>query len=240
MATGQSDVVPRGAVPAGVLERGLSLLECFTLQRPRLQLREIAELSGLDKATALRALKTLVAYGYLERSADGHYWPGPATLRLATIFRRTSNVVSRLEPPIDRIALATGQASAFFIRSGDQRVCLIRDQQQRDFRYFVEVGASVPMSAGGAAAHVLAAFTDYELDTAKQQFVRQHGYYISRGEKNEHLVSVALPVFESDGTFVGAAAITALRAAVTEEQLSQYITLVRREIENALLRLSSD
>lgn len=234
--TAESDKERAGKVPAGVLERGLFLLECFSLQRPRLQLREVAELSGLDKATALRALKTLVAYGFLERSADGYYWPGPATLRLATIFRRTSNIVSRLEPPIERIALATGQAAAFFVRSGDQRVCLIRDQQQRDFRYFVEVGASVPMSSGGAAAHVLAAFTDYDLDSAKQNFVHEHGYYISRGEKNEHLVSAALPVFEGDGTFVGAAAITALRVTVTEDQLAQYIVLVRKEIENALLR----
>lgn len=222
-------------MPEGVLGRGLHLLECFSLERPRLQLRELALASGLDKATALRALKTLVAYGFLEKSEDGHYRPGPANLRLAAIFLATSNLVSRLKGPIEQIALETGQAAAFFVRSGDQRVCLIRDQQRRDFRYFVEVGASVPMDAGGAAAHVLAAFTDYDPNAPKQAFVREHGYYISRGEKNPHLVSVAVPVFETDRTFVGAAAITALRAAVTEEEVTQYIDVIRKRISAALL-----
>ncbi|WP_102960480.1 IclR family transcriptional regulator [Mangrovicella endophytica] len=222
-------------VPTGVLERGLHLLECFSLGAPRLQLRELAQMSGLDKATALRALKTLVAYGFLEKSADGFYWPGPANLRLATIFRSTSNIVSRLEGSIDRIAVVSGQAAAFFVRSGEQRMCLIRDQQRRDFRYFVEVGASVPMDAGGAAAHVLAAYTDFDPANAKQVFVREHGYYTSRGEKNPHLVSTAVPVFESDGSFIGAAAITALRHLVTEDDITRFIEVIQQEIVSARL-----
>lgn len=229
-----NDVAP----PTGVLDRGLHLMNCFSLERPRLQLREISARSGLDKATTLRALKTLVAYGYLERSEDGYYWPGPATLRFAAIFRSTSNVVTRLERTVEKIALLTGQAAAFFIRSGDQRVCLIRDRQKRDFRYFVDVGASVPMSAGGAAAHVLAAYSDFALDSEKIEFVRSHNYYISRGEKNEHLVSAAVPVFEADGEFIGAAAITALRSTVADEDIFECIEVVRREI--ALVMLSTE
>lgn len=221
--------------PSGVLDRGLHLLSCFSLERPRLQLRDLAAQSGLDKATTLRALKTLVSYGFLERSEDGFYWPGPATLRLAAIFRSTSNVVTRLERPIERLALKTGQAAAFFIRSGDQRVCLIRDRQRRDFRYFVEVGASVPMSAGGAAAHVLAAFSGFDLDPEKSEFVREYNYYVSRGEKNEHLVSAAIPVFEADGEFVGAAAITALRSTVSEDDIQKCIAIARQEIALAML-----
>ncbi|PMR78767.1 IclR family transcriptional regulator [Billgrantia endophytica] len=226
-----NDTVP----PSGVLDRGLHLMNCFSLERPRLQLRDIAAQSGLDKATTLRALKTLVTYGYLEKSEDGYYWPGPATLRLAAIFRSTSNIVTRLERTVENIALETGQAAAFFIRSGDQRVCLIRDRQKRDFRYFVDVGASVPMSAGGAAAHVLAAYSGFDLDSEKAEFVLTNNYYISRGEKNEHLVSAALPIFEADGEFVGAAAITALRSTVTDDDIDRCIEVVRREISLAML-----
>lgn len=227
--------VKQAAAPTGVLERGLHLMNCFSLESPRLQLREIALKSGLDKATTLRALKTLVAYNFLERNEEGYYWPGPANLRLAAIFRGTSNVVTRLERPIERIALETGQAAALFIRSGDQRVCLIRDRQRRDFRYFVDVGASVPMSAGGAAAHVLSAYSDFTLEPEKAEFVRENGYYISRGEKNKHLVSAAVPVFEADREFIGAAAITALRSAVSDEDIHAYISIVKREIASEML-----
>lgn len=221
--------------PLGVLDRGLHILECFSLERPRLQLRDIAAVSGLDKATASRALKSLEKYGFLDRSDDGFYSPGAAPLRLAAIFRATSNLVTRLERPIEAIAQKSGHAAALFIRSGDQRVCLIRDRQRRDFRYFVEVGASVPIREGGAAAHILAAYTDFELDAAKAAQAREDGFYISRGERNEHLISAALPVFEADGEFVGAVATTSLRSSVKEEDITRCIEIVRQEIETARL-----
>ena len=34
--------------PAGVLERGISILECFREDRLRMSLRELAECTGLD------------------------------------------------------------------------------------------------------------------------------------------------------------------------------------------------
>jgi len=200
-----------------------------------MQLREIASVSGLDKATALRALKTLTAYGFLERDADGFYSPGPAALRLAAIFRNNSNLVSRLVGPIETIAIETGHAAAFFIRSGDQRVCLIRDRQIRDFRYFVEAGASVSMKSGGAAAHVLEAYTDFDPAQSKQVHVREHGYYVSRGERNPHLLSVALPVFEVDGTFLGAVAITALNPMMSEDDIGLATQKIRKSMASAKL-----
>ena len=164
----------------GVLERGLLILSCFTQRSPRLHLREVAAMTGLDKATALRALKTLTEWGYLERSADGSYSPGAANMRLAAIFRVTSSITSRLEAPIMRISEQVRQTTSFFVRSQDSRVCLARDYAYRDFRYFIEVGASVPLAEGGAAAQVLLAMTEVGAPHGKD--VRENGYYISRGE----------------------------------------------------------
>ncbi|MBO0131942.1 helix-turn-helix domain-containing protein [Agrobacterium burrii] len=41
---------------SGVLDRGLLILSLFNIKRSQMHLREISEISGLDKATTLRAL----------------------------------------------------------------------------------------------------------------------------------------------------------------------------------------
>lgn len=213
---------------SGVLERGLIILSCFTQRTPRLHLREIAGITGLDKATALRALKTLTEWGYLEKSADGSYSPGAANMRLAAIFRVTSSITSRLEAPIMRISEKVRQTSSFFIRSQDSRVCLARDYAYRDFRYFIEVGASVPLAEGGAAARVLRAMT--EADAPYGETIRENGYYISRGERNRHLASIAVPIFEMDGNFLGAITITGIGSDLDDETLIGFTNIVAREV----------
>ena len=214
--------------PSGVLERGLYLLECFTQRNPHQHLRGLAALTGLDKATTLRALKTLVEYGYLQKNADGSYSPGPSNLRLAALFRVTSNVISRLEAPVQQISVRTGLTTSFFVRSNDQRLCLVRDQARRDFKYYVEVGASVPMSEGGAAARVLDAFTGP--DTKRNKRIRADGFYISMGERNKHFASIGIPLFESDGTFLGSIAITGLAVDLTTDELTSFVDIVREEV----------
>ncbi|MEW5423314.1 IclR family transcriptional regulator [Amorphus sp. 3PC139-8] len=214
--------------PTGVLERGLRLLECFTQDHPRRHLKDLSEESGLDKATALRALRTLVEHGYLQKNSDGSYSPGPANLRLSALFRATSNIITRLEAPVQQISQRTGLTTSFFVRSNDERLCLVRDQARRDFRFYVEVGASVAMREGGAAARVLEAFTgpDSELNAR----IRADGYYISHGERNKHFASIGISLFESDATFLGAITITGMAIDLTDEQLMSFVDIVEEEV----------
>lgn len=217
--------------PSGVLERGLLLLSLFSMERKRLQLRELAELSGLDKATALRLLKILVNQGYLEKGLDGAYSPGPANLRLSSIFKATSNFISRLEGPISRISREVQQTTSFFVRSGTERTCLARDHAYQDFRYFIDVGGAVPLHDGGAAAQLLLAHTESE--TPFYAETKARGYYISRGERNKHFAAIAMPLFESDGTFLGAITITGMMVDLSNEDLISFIGLVAREMGSA-------
>lgn len=221
----------QAAPPTGVLDRALYLLSFFSQDRPYLQLNEIASLSGLDKATALRALKIMVAWEYLIKRPDGAYTPGPAHLRMAAIFRQSSNFVQRLEGPIMTISARIGQTTSFFVRSGADRVCLARDNVHRDFRYYIEIGASVPLQDGGAAAQMLLAWTDPQNEAAHR--TKERGYYISRGERNRHLASIAIPVSERDGQFLGVVTITGMAVDLDDATLIEFAGIVASEVARA-------
>lgn len=65
------------------LARGLSLLDCFRTSERFLTLQELADRSGLPKATVSRLANTLQVLGYLEHSAQqGKYYLGSRVLAL--------------------------------------------------------------------------------------------------------------------------------------------------------------
>lgn len=228
-SSAQEKEIPDSKAPAiGVLERGLSILESFTKENPVQKLHEISTRTGLDKATISRALKTLVLFNYLQRLPDGTYIPGPANLRLAALYRTTSSFVSRIEPALDAISRRTGQTASFFIRSQDQRVCIARDRTERGVQSFLEVGASIPLLSGGSAARVLTAFTAPHSEGASE--VINNGYYVSWGEMHRHMASVAIPVLEADGTFLGAIAITGMQLDLTVARLEEFARMAASEI----------
>ena len=55
------------------LERGLSILGCFTPQRSVLGIAEIADDLGMSRSTTHRYVITLVALGFLEQGASRKY-----------------------------------------------------------------------------------------------------------------------------------------------------------------------
>lgn len=68
---------------ATTLVSGLGLLRCFTAAEPLLGNRELAERTGLPKATVSRLSFTLAALGHLRRNSRlGKYELGPAVLTL--------------------------------------------------------------------------------------------------------------------------------------------------------------
>ncbi|MDP2004321.1 MAG: IclR family transcriptional regulator [Rubrivivax sp.] len=211
--------------PVGVLERALCVLECFSGQQPRLQLRELAERTGLDKATLLRLLATFTRYGYVQRFSDGRYAPGPASLRLSGIYLSTFNLTDRLQPALASVMQHTGETVAFYIRSGEERVCLYRDNTPRGVAHHVEVGNRIPLADGGSSAHVLLAYTGDSSPAADE--VRARGYWITRNERLPDLASVAVPVFEGDGRFLGALVVIGPSSRLTRATLTLAVDVAR-------------
>lgn len=218
--------VPRP--PAGVLERGIAILECFSEDRLRLSLRDLAECTGLDKATLLRLLGVLARARMVHRFESGVYAPGPALLHMGMLYRSTFDLGTRLQPVLHNTMRATGETVAFYVRSGDERVCLFRENTSKEVRHHVEVGTRLKLADGGSSAHVLKVFTGGNTPLARD--IHDKGYAMTRAERVAEMASVALPVFESDGTFLGALVVIGLASRFSKEAQLNAVDVVRREL----------
>ncbi|MCD0504771.1 IclR family transcriptional regulator [Bordetella petrii] len=214
--------------PAGVLERGVAILEAFNEQALRLTLTDLAERTGLDKATLLRLAGVLVRARLLHRYESGAYAPGPALLHMGMLYRRTFDLGARIQPVLRKVVQETGETVALYTRSGDDRICLYRENTTKEVRHHVEVGTRLPLAAGGSSAHVLQFFTGGATPHAKA--IRAKGYAMTRSERVAEMASVALPVFDADGSFVGALVVLGLASRHNEKAQLKAVEIVRREL----------
>ncbi|MGQ2921392.1 MAG: IclR family transcriptional regulator [Hydrogenophaga sp.] len=214
--------------PAGVLERGISILECFREDRLRMSLRELAECTGLDKATLLRLLGVLLRARMLHRFDSGSYAPGPALLHMGMLYRSTFDLGTRLQPVLHEVMRQTGETVAFYIRSGNERVCLYRENTAKEVRHHVEVGTRIALDAGGSSAHILLAFTGG--DTPHRAEIDAKGYAMTRSERVAEMASVALPVFDGDGAFLGALVVIGLASRHGVAAQRKAADIVRQQL----------
>ncbi|MEZ5668608.1 MAG: helix-turn-helix domain-containing protein [Alphaproteobacteria bacterium] len=179
------------------VERALSILEAFNQQRERMGLAELADETGLYKSTILRLAASLQRYGYLLRGSDGLYRLGPSLWRLGSLYRRGFDLGEVVRPALRQLVAATGETASFYVREGDERVCLYRENSPRVVRHHLDEGARLPLDRG-AAAHVLREFTR---DAPPRPVV-------SVGERNPELAAVAAAVTGADGALRGALAVS--------------------------------
>src|ERR1700733_15107534 len=70
------------SAPVGVIGKVLRILELLDQFPNGLQLKDVAEKSGINKSTALRFLSHLEHENYLLRDTDGAFLLGPKLVRL--------------------------------------------------------------------------------------------------------------------------------------------------------------
>lgn len=213
--------------PVGVLERGISILECFSESQLRLNLNDLAKKTGLNKATLLRLLNVLIQARMIYRDESGLYSPGASLLHMGMLYRSTFNLGERIQPVLLNVMQKTGETVAFYVRNGDDRICLYRENTIKELRHHVEAGTRIPLKDGGSSAHILKAYTGD--DSALSQSIRSKGFAITRSERISGMASVALPVFEV-GNFLGAIVVIGLASRYNIEAQKKAIDLVQKEL----------
>jgi DNA-binding IclR family transcriptional regulator len=208
------------------VDRALTLLGAFADGTPRLTLTDLARRTGLWPSTLLRLAASLERGGMLARGADGLFRLGPATFRLGMLYRAGFDLAEQVRPALARLAGRTAETAVFYVREGDARLCLFRQESDRPVRHAMREGALLPLDRG-AGGHVLAAFTGPA--EGRLAAVRAAGFALSLGERDPDTAAMAAPVFGDGGGFVGALSVSgpigrfgaarlpALEAALREE-----------------------
>lgn len=240
------------------LAKGLAVIETFTADRPRQSIAEVANASGLDRATARRCLLTLTHQGYAEW--DGKFFTlTPRVLRLGTACLAAMPLPQLVQPVLDALSDEIGESSSVSILDGDEIVYIARAAQQKVMSIALMPGSRLPAHCTSMGRVLLAALpeeearrrlgpgplpartpltlTDPEAVMRRLAQVRAEGHALNDQEIEIGLRSIAVPVLSTRGKVVAALNIGVSAARATPEDLRRHFLPALLRVQDTLRRM---
>jgi len=205
------------------VERALSILLAFSRLEPKKSLAQLARDTGLHKSTILRLINSLALYGFIDRDRDGLYSIGASVWHLGLIFGQQFNDGETIRPVLRMLVEQTGETASFFVRAGNDRVCLYRENWHDLARYGVEEGMRMRLD-GGATGLVLMHFTGDTLEDPG--ILNANGTANLEQTRNPNIASIATPVWSRRGEFRGALSISGLNTRFVADIRAKHIPLL--------------
>lgn len=141
--------------------KGLRVLECFGADRPRLAIADVAEATGLDRATARRCLLTLNELGYADY--DGKFFSlTPRVLRLGMGALAALPLPQIVQPWLDHLSEQIGQSVSVSILDETEIVYVARAAQRRVMSIGLMPGSRLPAHCTSMGRVLLAALPEDE------------------------------------------------------------------------------
>jgi len=146
------------------LERGISVLRCFTEDRRVLSPTELSRLTAIPRPTATRLASTLCTLGFLTQdpATDG-YMLGPGVVSLARVFLAGLDVRAAARPHMQALAEVYGGSVYLGVRDGTEMV-LIEACRARSSMLAarMDVGSRIPMASSALGRAYLSAIDNAE------------------------------------------------------------------------------
>ena len=207
------------------LERGLAVIRAFGSRRVSLTITEVAEATGLTRATARRFLLTLAHMGYV-RNDGREYMLRPRVLELGYAYVSGIELPEAATPFLEELAAEAGESTSIAVRDGDHIVYVAHVAPQRIMTINVPIGGHDPLYCTALGRVLLAAEPADEIDRYLRSAeltaytgatvtnpadlrqaltqVGSDGYSLVEDELEDGLVALAIPLRDADGEVIAA------------------------------------
>ena len=245
MATATSPADPDAAVEhdhdfVQSLERGLSVLRCFSAEHPALTLSEVARLTGLTRATARRLLLTFERLGYMRN--DGRLFElTPLVLDLGYAYISSCKLPDLVQPDMEALSERCNESVSASVLDGHEIVYIARVPTKRIMTVSLSLGSRLPAAITSMGRVLLADLPDDELharlvampvekraentetDPARLlaliRQVRAQGWALVDQELEDGVRSVAAPLRDRSGRAIAAINVSTHAGRVSLDEL---------------------
>lgn len=196
-------------------QRLLAIVE--QLSAEPMTLTEVARRADLPKSTAHRFLRTLEEAEWVFRDKSGTYSLGAAIVGIAAQYLSGNPLVAVATPPMQALQGKLDETVSLSRRVGLARVCVQEFPSTKNLRLVLGLGEQGPLHAGASgillyahmpeearrrlADHGLERYTartivDFDQLETEAEKVREQGWAMTRGQKTEGGLAIAVPITE--------------------------------------------
>lgn len=232
------------------LERGLSILGCFTSERPVLGIADLADELEMSRSTTHRYVTTLLALGYLEQGKSRKYRLGLRVTDLGMSALSSTGLREHAQPYLHELRQRTGFTACLAVLDGDQALLIDRArswrrvQRERDLglhpglrlpAYCTALGkALLAYLPEQARAEVLSrtkltrrgpnAITSKQALRIELERIAEDGLAVDDQQLSANMIEIAAPVRDESREVVAAVGIAASPTAISLRDLVKQLS----------------
>lgn len=248
----KSPVVPRTGTQS-VQRAALLVRVIASRSRTGLRLAEVVQHSHLERSTARRILKCLVAEGLvMQISESRRYFLGPLVFELGLAAAPQFNLVDICRPSLQRIAEKTGDTVFLTVRSGHDSVCLDRREGSFPIKTLtLDVGTRRPLGVGAGGLALLMLLPDEAVEEIVSANAVRFGTYnrltvpalmkmlansraLGYALNDIHITpgasSLGMPIVNRWGHPFAAISVGAIQSRMTEERQPEIARIIQAEV----------
>jgi len=247
------------------VDRTLSILELFTVERPTWAVEEAAKCLGVSTSTAYRYFRSLRKAGLLDSITSSAYVLGPAIIEYDRQVQMLDPTVRLARPVMERLVAQTENAGVALLCRVYRKCVMCVHQEAPTASNIVssfERGRLMPLFRGAASKIIFVYlptrsirwfFTnnpgeianaglgaDWDAVKSNLRRIRKQGACVTRGEVDRGRVGIAAPIFAANRSVLGSVSMVLSEREATPQFIARVCVLVQaaaREIDAALLDL---
>lgn len=242
------------------LARMLGVLDLFSEQHLQWSADAISEALHVSLPTGYRYVRMLAEAGLLQRTSDSQYTLGPRIIVMDHLIRQGDPILQHALPFMKELVAHTGLDCVVSGLFGQQVLDTHRELGSAPASLSYGRGRPRPLFLGAAPKVILAGFSpaqlhkvlDTHVDEAaaaglptdwpafRRYFarIRKAGFYFSNGELEANLAAVAAPLYQADGSILGAISLVTSVQRMAVIDTSKLTQLVQRAALDITARLS--
>lgn len=235
------------SAPVGVITKVLAILELLDHAPDGLQLRDLAEKTGLNKSTVHRFASHLEAEAYLFRDESGTYTLGPKLTRMGGGVSLQATLCNISRPTIERLWKSTGETVNLAVLDGTDVLYIDVLETEHTFRLVSKVGTRRPFHCTSLGKAIVAnvdddrmkekLFSNISFDDARTPrsitnlgrlkrelgLIQKRGFAVDEGEAVTGIRCIGAAIFGVDGKAVAALSVSGPMVRVTKDRLPFFI-----------------
>ncbi|MCL2571165.1 MAG: IclR family transcriptional regulator [Defluviitaleaceae bacterium] len=237
------------------LAKAVRLLECFSLERPELSIKELSEMLDIQKSTAHNIADTFKRLGYLSQNPETNkYFLGVGLLQFGYIINNHLGFRNFFLPFMEKISSLTNEV-VFLGIPHDGEVLYLECHFPTGSRSTRNIlGEHAPMHCTGLGKAMLAfmseqernkyasgklkkfterTITDKDVFLKELELVRTRGYALDNMEHEHGVTCVAFPVFGANHQIVAALSTSAPSLRLDEDAILRVAEIMSTSLKPA-------
>ena len=213
------------------INRIFSMMDCFSIEKPELGVREAARILNISPSSCGRLLGELRDEGILVQNPDNRmYSLGGRVIRWASVYTGSSDLRKKAFPYMQKIYEKTNETVTLYTAEEYDRVCVERIESRKTVRIVEMVGTRIKIFTGSGGKSILAFRTPEEIRHVfsyarslpkykdddnffiqlenEFKMIRENGYAISHGEWETDASGIGAPIFNEKGIPIGSISIS--------------------------------